>query len=97
MKINIILLFIIAFLISFLGCNKDESYANCDKEIQLVLAQYGEPTMEQHSTSENTSSAQYVFGELFSDTVISYSFTWGKGYKECQVVIETSYSNIDLN
>ena len=79
------------------GCNKDESYANCDKEIQQVLAQYGEPTMEQHSTSENTSSAQYVFGELLSDTVISYSFTWGKGYKECQVVIETSYSNIDLN
>ena len=35
--------------------------------------------------------------ELLSDTVISYSFTWGKGYKECQVVIETSYSNIDLN
>jgi len=53
--------------------------------------------MGQHSTSENTSSAQYVFGELLSDTVISYSFTWGKGYKECQVVIETSYSNIDLN
>lgn len=51
--------------------------------------------MEQHATSENTSSAQYVFGELFSDTIVSYTFTWGKGYKECQVVVETQYSNLN--
>jgi hypothetical protein len=95
MKKNLILLFILIFSISYYGCNNDESYANCDKEIQEVLAQYGEPTMEQHATSENTSTSQYVFGKLFSDTLISYTFTWGKGYKECQVVVETQYSNLN--
>jgi ABC-type cobalt transport system substrate-binding protein len=54
MKKILILLFILVFSISFFGCNKDESYADCDKEIQEVLAQYGEPTFEQHATSENT-------------------------------------------
>jgi hypothetical protein len=95
MKKTLILLFILVFSISFWGCNKEESYADCDKEIQEVLAQYGEPSIEQHATSENTSSASYVFGELFSDTVVSYTFTWGKGYKECQITVETSYSNFN--
>lgn len=95
MKKILILLFILVFSISFFGCNKDESYADCDKEIQEVLAQYGEPTFEQHATSENTSTSQYVFGKLFSDTLISYTFTWGKGYKECQVDVETLYTNLN--
>jgi hypothetical protein len=89
-----ILLFILAISISFIGC-KEESYADCDKEIQEVLDRYGKPTMEQHSTSINTSSSQYVFGALFSDTVIVYTFTWGKGFKECQVIVETHYSNLN--
>ena len=95
MKRILILLFILVLSISFFGCNKEESYADCDKEIQEVLAQYGKPTFEQHFTSENTSTSHYVFGKLFSDTLISYTFTWGKGYKECQVVVETQYSNLN--
>ncbi len=79
---------------AFIGC-KEESYADCDKEIQEVLDKYGKPTIEQHTTSTNTSSAQYIFGELFSDTIITYTFTWGKGFKECQVLVETNYSNLN--
>jgi hypothetical protein len=69
--------------VSFAGCKDDD--ANCDKQIDDIIAQYGEPDAIQDVSSGDVNMLQYVY---FNEGK-QFVFTWGKGYKECSMVTQT--------
>ncbi len=79
--------------ISFVGCKDDDKESNCDKEIQDIIDQYGQPTMQQTISTGDQNAIQY----MYEDDGIAFTFYWGKGYKECEVVRQSwSFGDLDF-
>lgn len=83
-KLRILTLAVLIAL-SLAGCKDDE--ANCDAEMEDIIAQYGEPDAKQDMSSSDVHVMQYIY-----HNVGTFTFTWGEGYKECYMVTQT-YTN----
>jgi hypothetical protein len=71
------------FAVSFAGCNDEDK--NCDDQMADIVAQYGEPDAKQDVSSGDVHIMQYIYDNAGK----TFTFTWGKGYKECSVVTQT--------
>lgn len=69
--------------VSLAGCKDDD--ANCDAQMEDIIAQYGQPDAQQDVSSGDVHIMQYVYYNQGKQFV----FTWGEGYKECSMVTQT--------
>ena len=67
--------------ISFVGCKDDDKESNCDKEIQDIIDQYGQPTMQQTISTGDQNAIQY----MYEDDGIAFTFIGAKDIRNVKL------------